>query len=420
MTNIEIAQEISSRIGTAPIPFESVYSVCLAIYQELGGTEEEFDDIYSILLEILPLAQYKTDYLSFKNVGNDTVYITCDNGTSYPVELGFYTLFQYSYDKINWYDLTEGTISLSINQKVYFRGKAVDSVNKTLSKCPIFKVYADNEKTTTVTTGCIEAGGDLNSMIDYEGNNSVVPVYGFGRLFRNCQALLTAPKMTVYKVKTSGCRQMFNGCSNLKNTPELTALDLGDSEYAYYAMFQGCTSLTTAPALPATRLGKKCYQQMFQDCINLTTAPELPATSVPASAYQRMFYGCTSLVIPPLTLPAPRIGSNAYTTMFCGCTSLTYSPDILLIDASIINYEPYTELPISMQPCMEMFKNCSSLREIRCFVKHIEDTGAAVSIFHNWVNGVAATGTFYIAAGTRSIWDDGVDGIPSGWTVIEI
>lgn len=56
MTNYEIAQQISTRIGTSPVPFESVYSIALSIYQELGGTEETFADIYSILLEILPLA----------------------------------------------------------------------------------------------------------------------------------------------------------------------------------------------------------------------------------------------------------------------------------------------------------------------------------------------------------------------------
>lgn len=56
-TNIQIAQQISAIIGTEPIPFDSVYSLCLQIYQDLGGTEETFDDIYSILLETLPLAE---------------------------------------------------------------------------------------------------------------------------------------------------------------------------------------------------------------------------------------------------------------------------------------------------------------------------------------------------------------------------
>ena len=50
MTNREIAQEISARIGTSPIPFESIYSIALEIYNELGGEPTQFDNVYSILL----------------------------------------------------------------------------------------------------------------------------------------------------------------------------------------------------------------------------------------------------------------------------------------------------------------------------------------------------------------------------------
>ena len=73
MTNIEYAQEISSRIGTSPVPFESVYSLALSIYQELGGTEETFADIYSILLETLPLASgATTTYTAGQNIDIST------------------------------------------------------------------------------------------------------------------------------------------------------------------------------------------------------------------------------------------------------------------------------------------------------------------------------------------------------------
>lgn len=57
MTNIEIAQEISNRIGTAPVPFDSVYSIALQIYNELGGEPTQFDNVYSILLSTLPLIE---------------------------------------------------------------------------------------------------------------------------------------------------------------------------------------------------------------------------------------------------------------------------------------------------------------------------------------------------------------------------
>lgn len=56
-SNYAIAQEISSRIGVEPIPFNSVYDIALAIYRELGGEDEGFDSVYSILLEILPLVE---------------------------------------------------------------------------------------------------------------------------------------------------------------------------------------------------------------------------------------------------------------------------------------------------------------------------------------------------------------------------
>ena len=61
LSNYEIAQAISERIGTSPIPFNSVYSLCFQIYQELGGTKETFDDIYKILLDILPLTNLIDD-----------------------------------------------------------------------------------------------------------------------------------------------------------------------------------------------------------------------------------------------------------------------------------------------------------------------------------------------------------------------
>ena len=56
-SNIEIAQEISARLGDSPIPFESIYSIALEIYNELGGEPAQFDNVYSILLNTLPLVE---------------------------------------------------------------------------------------------------------------------------------------------------------------------------------------------------------------------------------------------------------------------------------------------------------------------------------------------------------------------------
>lgn len=80
MTNIEIATLISERIGTAPVPFESVRGLALEIYQELGGTEsdENFEDIYEILVAILSLAENAT-YFAGQNISiNASNYISAD------------------------------------------------------------------------------------------------------------------------------------------------------------------------------------------------------------------------------------------------------------------------------------------------------------------------------------------------------
>lgn len=142
------------------------------------------------------------------------------------------------------------------------------------------------------------------------------------------------------------------------------------SSARFIGLFFGCSDLTTAPALPATSLADLCYTGMFRGCTSLTTAPALPATTLANSCYALMFYGCTSLATAP-TLPATTLANNCYASMFYGCSELN-SITMLATD-------------ISASDCLD-----------------------------RWVNGVAATGTFY--KNSDATWDnDGV--VPSGWTV---
>ena len=60
----------------------------------------------------------------------------------------------------------------------------------------------------------------------------------------------------------------------------LSATTLADSCYFY--MFDGCTSLTTAPELPATTLANSCYNTMFYGCTKLNYIKCL-ATDISAS-----------------------------------------------------------------------------------------------------------------------------------------
>ena len=110
---------------------------------------------------------------------------------------------------------------------------------------------------------------------------------------------------------------------------------------------------------------------MFMNCSGLTTAPVLPATTLADNCYRQMFYGCTALTTAPV-LPATTLVSECYS---------------------------------------KMFQNCTNLSSIT--------VGATSWILqNNWVSGVSAQGTFTKPSGTTI--PEGVNGIPSGWTVVNV
>ena len=87
--------------------------------------------------------------------------------------------------------------------------------------------------------------------------------------------------------------------------------------------------------------------------------------------------------------------------MFQGCTSLTTAPEL-----------PATTLKNYCYECM--FYVCTKLNYIKCLATDISATDCT----KNWVYGVASTGTFAKASSMTS-WTTGVNGIPTGWTVID-
>ena len=64
-----------------------------------------------------------------------------------------------------------------------------------------------------------------------------------------------------------------------------------------YGLFSGCTTLVSAKnlLLPSADLIENCYANMFYGCTNLEDAPELPAQKLVANCYKQMFYGCSKL-----------------------------------------------------------------------------------------------------------------------------
>lgn len=146
--------------------------------------------------------------------------------------------------------------------------------------------------------------------------------------------------------------------------------------YAFTYLFYQCTYLVDASGilLPATTLGRNCYNRMFQGCSGLTAAPILPATTLAQYCYYAMFNGCTSLTTAP-ELPATTLADSCYRNMFNGCTSLNYIKAMFTTDPTTVT---------------------NSLT--------------------NWVNNVAASGTF--VKNSLATWDiTGNSGVPAGWTI---
>ena len=177
--------------------------------------------------------------------------------------------------------------------------------------------------------------------------------------------------------------------------------DLTGKNFAFSSLFNSNNKLISASnlILPATTLASDCYNAMFQGCTSLTTAPELPATTLTDGCYQHMFEYCTSLTTAPSVVPATSLGNYCCIYMFKDCTSLTTAPEL-----------PATTL--ASQCYQNMFFNCTSLNSITCLATDI----SAAYCTDDWVNGVAASGTFTKAA-SMSSWTTGINGIPTGWTV---
>ena len=330
---------------------------------------------------------YSNDYFYLENTYNGTnTFTLTKNGTPATSTLA------YSFDKTNWtkFGLNSYTETVTVPQggRIYLRS------SNGLSKSNTSYVAFRMSKSHT-------AGGHIASLLDYRqmGSYSTTPTYSLYRLFYQDTALTDASGIGfagVTDIGQRGCQRMFEGCTSLETAPALPATKV--IEWGYERMFAGCTSLAAAPALQMSTLYEKCYQGMFSGCTSLTSAPALPAMTLATNCYASMFYGCTSLTAAP-ALPATTLANSCYEMMFDGCTSLASAPAL-----------PATTLA---EGCYwGMFWDCTSLSAITCLATDISATNCT----YNWVNNVAASGTFTKDA-PMSGWTTGQNGIPSGWTV---
>ena len=365
--------------------------------------------------------------------------------------------FQTSRDGGNtWTDYTLNTaIALNIGEKVSFRTK-FDRPSGYNYHYQDYDEYFYFEM-----TGKIEAWHNVMSMYrknDFATYNTVLR-YAFTSLFQDCTSLTKAPVLPATTLANNCYDGMFYRCTSLTEAPVLPATKLSYS--CYDGMFSGCASLTRAPELPATTIERYCYRSMFYNCKSLAEAPALPATTLYDSCYDGMFYNCKSLTRAPV-LPATTLAESCYMGMFRGCKSLKEAPELPVttlanrcyydmfddcysltkapaLPATTLTTECYHSMFVSCESltkapelpattladkCYErMFYACRRLNEVRC---HMPSTISAENVpkytgkggVDEWLDVVSSTGKFYTNEDAH--WPSGDNGIPTGWTRLNI
>ena len=176
---------------------------------------------------------------------------------------------------------------------------------------------------------------------------------------------------------------------------------------AFYGMFRGSNVVDASRLILPTSDGlvySSAHRNMFRECESLIAAPNLPGTSIGKQAYSYMFADCVSLSIPPVisatTLITDQYGGNNLEYMFRGCLNLRKSPELL--PTTLPNY------------CYRgMFSECANLTSIKCLA-----TTFGTDSTRSWVYDIPNRGTFTKASGVS--WSRGDNGIPYGWTVVEV
>jgi hypothetical protein len=158
----------------------------------------------------------------------------------------------YSFNGVDWYDMSGDTISMGDNKKVYIynRSRYLGKTNDNL--CGKRFLFSQN----------CNIGGNATAL-------SEMNFYGFLRCFADNSYLIDASQLILpWDVLEEGC---------------------------FYSMFTNCPNLISVPQLPATTLSESCYCDMFSKCISITKSPDLLATDLINSCYYLMFAGCSNL-----------------------------------------------------------------------------------------------------------------------------
>ena len=316
----------------------------------------------------------KTPYVTFSAPAEQTFKMVCYGG--YKI-----SNLQYSVNFGDWKEVkaNEGVTFGGQKGGLRLRGKNVKGTadpNDTRIYSTITFAFDKDKENNVNTNVMVACTGDIRTLLDYDHYETVSTSEArFVKLFNNCQALTSAPKLPATDIASDCYNSMFNWCRYLKNAPELPATVLKDQ--CYQNMFNACVSLTSAPKLPATKLAFNCYANMFSYCYWLKEAPELPATTLAWQCYQDMFAYCYFTKAPKL--PAEIMKTNCYAGMFAGCTNLTEAPELHAKQLESFCYS-------------RMFQGCTKLSTVTMLAPS-DQISKASNCCYNWLDNAGTSAT---------------------------
>ena len=316
----------------------------------------------------------KTPYVTFSAPAEQMFKMVCYGG---------YTIsnLEYSVNFGDWKKVkaNRGVTFGGKNGGLRLRGKNIKGTadpNDTRIYSTITFIFDKDKEKDVNTNVMVACTGDIRTLLDYSNYDKVNTSQArFLKLFYNCQALTSAPKLPATDIASDCYNGMFYYCRYLKNAPELPATILKDQ--CYQNMFYACVSLTSAPKLPATKLAFNCYANMFSYCYWLKEAPELPATKLAWQCYQDMFTNCSFSKAPKL--PAEIMKTNCYAGMFAGCTNLTEAPELPAKQLENFCYS-------------RMFQGCTKLSTVTMSAPS-DQISKASNCCYNWLDNAGTSAT---------------------------
>lgn len=320
---------------------------------------------------------------------------------------------KYSYDKITWRELNS-SITLTNGKKIHLAAISSGFDLEHPGQPGVNLIIGDSSDFTGVgAKGTAAIGGNIHSLVyGFDGNNmnmgSATKYYDdrwntldaniFKNLFSKENYSVNANDMSHQSIRSSryllipyktindnGLYGMFNGCSNLIDTPIIKATNVGN--YGMARMFEGCTNIKKPAVLKVKGVGQHGMQKMYYNCTNLDivySEPFILPYSVELGSFSQMFSGCSNLTTSPI-LPAHILKDSSYSSMFSGCSKLN------MVKTGAAKYGSAT-------------------------------TGSFLDVpLDNWLNGVSNSGSVYfgknITIGTGV--SQGSSGAPYGWSCRE-